>query len=55
MRYILTTTAKRKGGKRHIVMRSSAYFDMLNTAKHIDKKRYVVEIYKGNWELVKEV
>ena len=51
--YILTTTAKRKNAKRHIVDKSNNIEPLRKLAQNnIDKDRYVVEIYTGKWELV---
>ena len=56
MTYILTITAKRKNGKRHIVKRHDSYYMLISHyAKFIDFKRYKVEIYTGNWKLIKQV
>lgn len=48
----LTTTARRKGAKRHIVRKSNdiAYLRTL-ALNNIDNKRYIVEIYNGRWVL----
>ena len=54
MKYILTTTAKRTNAKRHIVKRSHDYYLLESLARwSLDRKNYIVEIYTGNWELVK--
>ena len=52
MKYILTTTAKRKNAKRHIVERSSDINELIKTAEFINRDRYTVEIYNSKWELV---
>lgn len=60
MKYILTTTAKkkdgsiRKGAKRHVAKRSHDYFELKVTAKYINHDLYKVEIYDGRWQLVSE-
>lgn len=52
MKYILAVTEKDGKKARHIVRKSVDYFMLKNNAKHIDHKKYIVEIYKGNWKLV---
>ena len=55
MKYILTVTARRKNAKRHIVQRTHEYDRLVSIAKGIDKQRYIVEIYTGNWKLVETI
>lgn len=50
MTYYLTTTAKVKNGRRHIFEKSTDVKHLEKIAKNINKDRYVVEIYAGNWE-----
>ena len=54
--YILTTTAKRKNGKRHITLKSNDLEYLREIGKNnINKDRYVVEIYSGNWKLLERM
>ena len=54
MSYILTTTAKRKNAKRHIVARSVNLDGLKKLAENINK-RYIVELYTGNWQLIERL
>lgn len=50
--YYVTTTARRKNAKRHILEKTKD----LQTAMEVMNKmgdRYIIEIYTGKWELVK--
>ena len=49
--YYLTTTAKRKNAKRHIVEKSKDIEYLRNLSKNMNAC-YIVEIYNGKWELV---
>lgn len=54
--YILTTTAKRRNGKRHITLKSNDLEHLRDIAQNnINKDRYVVEIYSGNWNLLERM
>ena len=54
--YILTTTAKRKNGKRHITLKSNDLYHLRDIAQNnINKDRYVVEIYSCNWSLLERM
>lgn len=54
--YILTTTAKRKNGNRHITLKSNDLEHLRDIAQNnINKDRYVVEIYSGNWNLLERM
>ena len=54
--YILATTAKRKNGKRHITLKSNDLEYLREIGKNnINKDRYVVEIYSGNWKLLERM
>lgn len=54
--YILTTTAKRKNAKRHITLKSNDLEHLRDIAQNnINKDRYVVEIYSGNWNLLERM
>ena len=51
--YYLTTTAKRKNGKRHIALKGNDLEHLRDLAQNnIDRNWYVVEIYNGKWKLV---
>ena len=52
MKYILTITAKRKNAKRHIQERSNDINALIESAKHINHDKYIVEIYNSKWQLV---
>ena len=54
MKYIMTTTAKRKNAKRHIDTRSNS-LDYLRAQGLIRNDRYIVEIYNTKWELIERV
>lgn len=54
MSYILTSTAKRKNAKRHIVVRSDNLEGLKKLAENINK-RYIVELYTGNWQLIERL
>lgn len=54
MSYILTMTAKRKNAKRHIVARSVNLEGLKKVAQNLNKK-YIVELYTGNWQLVERL
>ena len=54
--YILATTTKRKNGKRHITLKSNDLEYLREIGKNnINKDRYVVEIYSGNWKLLERM
>ena len=55
MKYILTTTAKRKNAKRHIVTKSESLDELRNLGKNNMNDKYIVEIYTGKWDLVERV
>ena len=52
--YILAITAKRKNAKRHIVARSVNLEGLKKLAQNSNKK-YIVELYTGNWQLVERL
>lgn len=54
MNYILTSTAKRKNAKRHIVAWGVDLETARRLARNINKK-YIVEVYTGNWKLVERM
>lgn len=54
MKYILTTTAKRKNAYRHIVARSENKEELKKLAKNINK-RYIVELYTGDWRIIERL
>lgn len=54
MSYILTITAKRKNAKRHIAARSVNLEGLKKLAENINK-RYIVEVYTGNWQLIERL
>ena len=49
--YYLTTKAKRKDAKRHIVSKCKDIEYLRTLAKNMNAC-YIVEIYNGKWELV---
>ena len=55
MTYILTITAKRKNGKRHIVTKNTDINYLRWLGIYNINKKYIVEIYNGNWQLVERV
>ena len=55
MNYILTITAKRKNGKRHIVTKNSDLNFLRGLGIYNINNKYIVEIYNGNWQLVERV
>lgn len=55
MTYILTITAKRKNGKRHIVTKHSNINYLRYLGIYNINKKYIVEIYTANWQLVERV
>lgn len=55
MTYILTITAKRKNGKRHIVTKNSNLNFLRGLGIYNINNKYIVEIYNGNWQLVERV
>ena len=54
MTYILTTTAKRKNAKRHIVARSVNMEGLKKLAEFFNDTA-TTEIYTGNWQLLEGV
>jgi len=52
--YYLTTTAKRKNAKRHIVRKSEDINYLKRLGRNVSE-RYIVEIYNGKWELVETI
>lgn len=50
--YYLTTTAKRKNAKRHIVMKSDSIEELKKIAENNINPRYIAEIYDGKWNLI---
>lgn len=52
--YYLTTTAKRRGAKRHIVDKSADINALRRLAQNINEK-YIVEIYSGSWQLIERI
>ena len=54
MKYILTTTAKQKNAKRHVVERSEDIEKLRDFGKRIND-RYKVDIYTGTWVFVENV
>lgn len=59
MKYYLTITAKRKDAKRHIVKNGfNRTFETIEAAEKTAanlNRNYIIEIYNGNWDLVKVV
>ena len=55
MTYILTITAKRKNGKRQIVTKHSNINYLRYLGIYNINKKYIVEIYNSNWQLVERV
>lgn len=53
--YYLTTTAKRKNAKRHIVIKSNDLDYLRNTGKNCINDCYITEIYDGKWDLVERI
>lgn len=52
--YYLTTTAKRRGAKKHIVGKNADINALRRLAQNINEK-YTVEIYTGSWQLVERI
>lgn len=50
--YYLTITAKRKNAKRHIFGRYETLDEAVSRVKDINP-RYRIEIYTGNWQIVR--
>ena len=55
MSYILTITAKRKNGKRHIVTKNSDLNFLRGLGIYNINNKYIVEIYDASWQLVERV
>lgn len=52
--YYITSKAKRKNAKKHIVEKVENYNDVLERLDHWCKinNNYIYEVYTGNWKLV---
>lgn len=50
--YYITSTAKRKNAKRHIVMKSTDYAYIKKMFDLYDNNRYIYEICNGKWEVL---
>jgi hypothetical protein len=53
--YYLTTTAKRKNAKRHIVDKGNEIEALRKLGLHNINDKYIVEIFTGRWELVERI
>lgn len=53
--YYLTTTAKRKNAKRHIVIKSNDLEYLRRIGKDDINDCYITEIYDGKWNLVERI
>ena len=51
--YYVTTTARRKNGKRHIAEKTNDLNKAIETMERINKKYYIVELYNGRWKRLK--
>ena len=54
--YYVTITARRKNGKRHIHERFGSYDLAIKYVKQLSDltSKYIIEIYDGRWNIVKE-
>lgn len=57
MYYLVRTYKKNKRAKRHIVIKGSLEFvnDFVKRFNYVSDERYKVEIYSGNWQLIKSL
>lgn len=57
MYYLVRTYKKNKRAKRHIVIKGSLEYvnDFVKRSNYVSDERYKVEIYSGNWQLIKSL